>query len=285
LPPEAHIDGDRGYGGLGGGGVLKLPLKYLPFYAIIHPMERYSAYDNFAWLYNEEWGAFGENIFPALKDIAKESLPENAKVLDLCCGTGQLAKVLTNKGYKVTGIDGSANQLKFARKNAPNAKFILADARTFKLPPTFNAAFSTFDSLNHIMKLEELQATFKNVNQCLVIGGIFIFDMTTKRHFETRNKDFKQIKETPEYFYALQGDYNEENKIAQIHCTIFQCQAKGWQRSDVSLQQTHYPSVEIKKALKKAGFTDIRAYSASPERGLQKPTKNSLRLFFFARKS
>ena len=46
-------------------------------------------------------------------------------------------------------------------------EFILSDARTFKLPPTFNAAFSTFDALNHVMTLEELQQAFKNVNQCL----------------------------------------------------------------------------------------------------------------------
>jgi SAM-dependent methyltransferase len=245
-------------------------------------MERYTAYDNFAWLYNKEWHQFANNIFPLLKDIAGEKLVEGARVLDLCCGTGQLAKALTEKGYKVTGIDGSQEMLCFAQSNAPSAKFIAADARTFKLPPKFNAVFSTFDALNHIMTLPELQQVFKNVYHCLVSGGIFIFDMTTKRHFEMQCRDYKRIMENPDYFYAMQTDYDKENEIAQWRCTYFQRKAKGWQRSDVSLQQTHYPNTAIKKALKKAGFIDIRAYSASPEHGLQKPTKDSFRIFYYA---
>jgi SAM-dependent methyltransferase len=248
-------------------------------------MKRYTDYDNFAWLYNQQWGAFAENIFPLLKDIAKEKLPDNAKVLDLCCGTGQLAKVLTNKGYRVTGIDGSSEMCKIARINAPNAEFIVDDARTFQLPPTFDVALSTFDALNHILKLDELLATFENVHRCLVPGGVFIFDMTTKNHFETNMKSFNQVREKPDYLFTVRGDYNKENKIGEFHCTIFQRKAKDWQRSDVLLQQTYYPNAEIKKALKKAGFTDIQAYSASPEHGIQNPTRNSLRIFYRALKA
>jgi SAM-dependent methyltransferase len=247
-------------------------------------MQRYNAYDNFAWLYNKEWGAFANNIFPLLKDIAKGNLPDGAKVLDLCCGTGQLAKILIEKGYKVTGIDGSQEMLCFAQDNAPSAKFIAADARTFKLPPTFDAVFSTFDSLNHVIALSELEQVFKNVYNCLVSGGIFIFDMTTQKHFETHCRDLKQIRENPDYYYVMQVDYIKERKLCQWHCTYFQRKGKVWQRSDVSLQQTHYPNAEIKKALKNAGFSNIRAYTATPETGLQKPTKDSFRLFYYARK-
>jgi ubiquinone/menaquinone biosynthesis C-methylase UbiE len=126
-------------------------------------MERYTEYDNFAWLYNREWGFFGDNIFGGLRAIAGDSLPDGARVLDLCCGTGQLAKVLVEKGYKVTGIDGSAKMLRYAREKAPAARFMVRDARAFRLPPEYEAVFSTFDSLNHITTLEELGRVFKNV--------------------------------------------------------------------------------------------------------------------------
>ncbi len=39
-------------------------------------MKRYTDYDAFAWLYNMEWAFFGDNIFPALKTIAGDSLPD-----------------------------------------------------------------------------------------------------------------------------------------------------------------------------------------------------------------
>jgi len=153
-------------------------------------MNRYSDYDAFAWFYNREWTTFSRRIFPVLKQMAGEKLLDKAKILDLCCGTGQLAKVLLEKGYSVTGIDGSKEMLRYAKENAPEAEFILRDARTFRLPCVYHAVFSTFDALNHIMTIEELEKVFKNVNKCLVKGGIFIFDMTTKNHFETKQKGF-----------------------------------------------------------------------------------------------
>lgn len=247
-------------------------------------MKRYIDYDNFAWLYNQEWRIYSEGIFPLLKHIAGARLNEGAKVLDLCCGTGQLAKVLTEKGYKVTGIDSSLKMLKFARSNAPDARFMTADARNFKLPRVFNAVFSTFDSLNHIMKLEELQQVFDNVNRCLVPGGIFIFDMTTEKQFTAHASGWKDFKDNPEYFYLIREEFDRESKKSQVRFTIFRRKARGWQRSDIVLEQTYYPNAAIKKALQKVGFTDIQSYSVDAKRGLQKPTKNSVRIFFCAQK-
>ena len=247
-------------------------------------MNRYQDYDNFAWLYNQEWSEFARVIFPLLKDIAGDKLPDGARVLDLCCGTGQLVKVLTEKGYKVTGIDGSAEMLRYAKINAPDAEFINEDARTFKLPSIYDVVFSTFDSLNHILKAAELLRTFKNTYKCLVNGGIFVFDLNTERHFKTWWKNWKEIKETPDYFYAVRSDYNPEKRLAPFQCTIFRRRGKSWQRNDILLHETFYPNAEVKSLLKKAGFTDIRAYAFSRESGLQKPTKYSRRIFYYARK-
>lgn len=247
-------------------------------------MERYSAYDNFAWLYNQEFTEYAKAIFPLLKDIAGDKLPDGAKILDLCCGTGQLAKVLTEKGYKVTGIDGSAEMLRYAKINAPDAEFITEDARTFKLPSEYDAVFSTFDSLNHILKAAELLRAFKNTYRYLVSGEIFIFDLNTERNFETNWKNLKMIRETPDYFYAVHSDYNPEKRRAPWRCTIFQHKGKGWQRSDVFLEETFYPIEQVKSLLKRAGFTNIKTYAASRERGLHKPNRGSIKIFYYAMK-
>jgi SAM-dependent methyltransferase len=247
-------------------------------------MKRYSDYDNFAWLYNRDFTAYAEQVFPVLKDIAGDRLPRGAHVLDLCCGTGQPAKVLTEKGYRVTGIDGSEEMLRYARENAPKAEFIAADARNFRLPPVYDAAFSTFDSLNHILKAAELRRTFRNVCKCLVSGGVFVFDLNTEKHFKTFWKNWRDIKETPDYFYAVHSDYNPEKRLAPFQCTIFQRKSRGWQRSDIFLQETFYSNAEVKSLLKKAGFTQIRTYSISRERGLHKPNKGSSRIFYYALK-
>ena len=84
--------------------------------------------------------------------------------------------------------------LRYAKENAPGAEFIPEDARNFKLPPVYDGVFSTFDSLNHVMTIDELQAVFNNVNECLVKGGIFIFDLTTERHFETHLRSYYLVR-------------------------------------------------------------------------------------------
>jgi SAM-dependent methyltransferase len=247
-------------------------------------MNRYSDYDAFAWLYNREWTTFGEHVFPGLKRIAGDKLPDGAKILDICCGTGQLARVMTEKGYRVTGIDGSKEMLRYAKENAPNAEFILDDARTFQLPPEYNAVFSTFDALNHVMTIDELGKVFKNTFSCLAKGGIFIFDMTTKKHFETRWSIANNINEKADCLYLLRPTYNAEKKVGDFKCTIFRPEGKNWKCSDITLHQTWYPVEDIKSALKKAGFTAIKAHSFTPQHVLEEGTEESTRVFFYAEK-
>jgi SAM-dependent methyltransferase len=247
-------------------------------------MARYSDYDNFAWLYNKEWTFFGDNIFPGLKAIAGDTLPDGARILDLCCGTGQLAKVLTEKGYQVTGIDGSARMLRYARKNAPGARFMAKDARFFRLSREYDAAFSTFDALNHVMTLKELERVFDNVFTCLVSGGIFIFDMTTQKHFEVITRNFKDIREKPGFLFFMRTDYDAEKKLGQWKMTLFRREGKLWKRSEIVLYQTWYPIAELKSSLEMAGFTGIRAHSFNLQRELEEGTEEADRVFFYAQK-
>jgi SAM-dependent methyltransferase len=245
-------------------------------------MKRYTAYDNFAWLYDRDFTDFARAIFPFLKNMAGDRLPDGARVLDVCCGTGQLAKILTDSGYKVTGIDGSRQMLKIARTNAPDARFITADARSFRLPAEYDAVFSTFDALNHIMSLEELQQVFVNVSRCLRKGGIFIFDLNTEYLFENNWKSLQQIREAPDCLYTVQADYKKEERLGEFNCSIFRRKARGWQRTNINLTERYYPPAEVKKALKQSGFKNIREYSITRERGLHIPLRNSLKIFYMA---
>ena len=43
--------------------------------------------------------------------------PKGAHILDLPCGSGRLAKILLNSGYRVTAADVSPIMLKIAKRN------------------------------------------------------------------------------------------------------------------------------------------------------------------------
>ncbi|MDR5693869.1 MAG: methyltransferase domain-containing protein [Armatimonadota bacterium] len=152
-----------------------------------HEESRYSEYDRFAWFYNRYWGVpFRNQALPVLERLLLPHIPEHGSILDLCCGTGQLAQTLAERGYQVTGIDGSEEMLRYARENAPGVELILADARSFTLPSVYYSVVSTFDSLNHIMRLEELTRVFQNVHAVLGDNGLFLFDVNTEEGYQTR---------------------------------------------------------------------------------------------------
>jgi len=246
-------------------------------------MNDYSDYDRFAWVYNRHWGqGFTEQVFPVLENLVLRQLTPGAKILDLCCGTGQLARVLSASGYQVTGLDKSEEMLRFARDNAPTTEFILSDARYFELPDIFQAVLSTFDSLNHIMSLRELETVFGNVHHALRPGGLFLFDLNMEGGYLACWHDSFGVVED-NLVCVVRTSYHPEERTAQFDATVFHLQ-DGWQRSDVTLRQKCHSPAEVQSALEKAGFKETQAYAFDEQKGLGELTKEAERAFFLCRK-
>lgn len=66
------------------------------------------------------------SLLPTLT-VFMQHLPKNPLVLDLGCGTGGESKRLFELGAQVTGIDFSEKSLDYAKRNVPDASFILMD--------------------------------------------------------------------------------------------------------------------------------------------------------------
>nr|WP_269813411.1 class I SAM-dependent methyltransferase [Ornithinimicrobium sediminis] len=100
-------------------------------------------------------------------------------VLDVCCGTGRLAVELVDRGYAVTGVDASAAMLELAARRLPGS-VVLQRARLPDLPVDgpFDAAVSTFDSLNYLSP-EDLRHTLSALGGRLRPGGWLVFDAHT----------------------------------------------------------------------------------------------------------
>jgi SAM-dependent methyltransferase len=230
----------------------------------------YSDYDDFAWFYNEHWGDRTSNplSLEILNKLILSRLPPGAKVLDLCCGSGQLDKTLSEMGFKVTGIDGSETLLEYARSNAPSAEFIHDDARHFSLPEVFDGAISIFDSLNHIMTLDELAMTFANVLEVLVPGGSFLFDLNMEEAYKTQWKDSNSLVER-DHVLIMRFIYNQEGKAGEANITMFRLIEGVWRRSDASLHQRAYSQEEVVSVLARCGFTDISAQDVARDLGVE----------------
>jgi len=113
-------------------------------------------FDAHAPIYDEN--TFTKNTLKEVDFLIEElALKPGAAILDVGCGTGRHAVELAKRGYKVTGIDISAEMLKEAREKAKaagvEANFIRADATDFNLPAKYDAAIclceGSFGLLGH----------------------------------------------------------------------------------------------------------------------------------------
>ena len=244
-------------------------------------MDASADYDPFARVYNLHWGAYARLVVPILEHLVLRHLPGHAPVLDLCCGTGQLAARLTGVGYEVTGVDVSAAMVEIARATAPDADFHVQDVR-HPLPVTgFAAAFSIFDSLNHMMTLEDLTRVFQNVRVALRANGHFAFDLNMAAAYEARWRGtFAYVED--DHVCAVRSSHDLAARTGRMDLTIFESARGTWTRADVSLVQRWYAEDEVLAALGTAGFSDGRSFGADEPIAEGCPALPG-RMFFVAR--
>jgi SAM-dependent methyltransferase len=243
--------------------------------------DNHAAYDRFAQVYSRHWAhEVPSEIMTVVDRLLVPEVPAGARILDLCCGTGYTASELGRRGFEVTGLDISKGMLRHARRNAPHARLIRADARSFSLPPVHHAVVSTFDSLNHIMTKEDLAEVFRNVHRALAPRGLFLFDMNMEEGFIEHWADYFAIVEEREVC-ILRGVYDRGQGIGRYDITMFERQGKSWQRADAVISEKYYPAREIRRTLKASGFAKVSVYDAQKELGLDEHVG---RKFFLARK-
>jgi SAM-dependent methyltransferase len=212
-------------------------------------------------MYNRCWGReYHSEAFPVVRRLLLSNLTTGSDVLDVCCGTGQFTYRVSDSGFHVTGIDASEEMLYYARENVPDGVFYAADVRDFSLGRRFRAAYSVFESLNHVPDLNGLTRAFGCIHQHLEKGAPFLFDLNGEHAFECYWNDTNAIVES-DMVCVLRSEYNSESRIARCQITLFQ-QDKSWERNDFMLQQTCHPLNQVHAALESSGFDDIVLYNA-----------------------
>lgn len=124
----------------------------------------------------------GLNSFLSDLHFYQKWLPKNknAKILELCCGTGRLTLPIAKDGYNICGVDYTSSMLEQAKMKASDAgleiDFIEADIRFLNLHEKFDLIFIPFNSIHHLYKNEDLFKALKSVENHLKEGGLFLLD-------------------------------------------------------------------------------------------------------------
>ncbi|GGD35518.1 class I SAM-dependent methyltransferase [Flavobacterium orientale] len=131
---------------------------------------------------------YGPNIYDGM-NTGLNDLPfytkwfpkdKEAKILELCCGTGRLTLQIAKQGYNITGVDIMPSMLEQAKVNAAQANevitYIEADIRHLDLHEKFDIIFIPFNSIHHLYQNEDLFAVFDVVKKHIKKDGLFLFD-------------------------------------------------------------------------------------------------------------
>jgi cyclopropane fatty-acyl-phospholipid synthase-like methyltransferase len=105
-----------------------------------------------------------------------EPLRPGARVLDVGCGCGApIAAYLAGRGMQVTGLDGSARLLRYARELLPGATFVHGDMRTAEAGGGYDAVVA-WDSVFHVPRGDHA-ALFGRFRSWLRPGGRLLLSL------------------------------------------------------------------------------------------------------------
>lgn len=209
-------------------------------------------------------------------------------LLELGCGTGNMTRRLSSKGYDTIGIDSSEEMLAIARDKSDEDSsdlYLCQDMREFELYGTVSAVVSVCDSMNYILSEDDLIKIFRLVNNYLDPKGLFIFDMDTEYAYKDIIGDQTIAENREEGSFIWENTYYDEEKINQVDLTLFiPTGDKSSNRLFIKKQETHYRrsySIDtIKRLIEEAGMEWVTAYHTLTE---EAPRKDSERIYVIAR--
>ena len=131
-----------------------------------------------AALYDQQH-QFVSNYGNDLIELLNPKQGEN--VLDLGCGTGDLANTIHSMGVAVIGIDHSTNMVEQAKIKYPEIPFYVMDANTLSYDNTFDAVFS--NATLHWIKTP--QNVLESIYGSLKPGGRFVAEFGGSGNVQT----------------------------------------------------------------------------------------------------
>jgi SAM-dependent methyltransferase len=218
----------------------------------------------FAGVYVGEFTDFVKTVAPQIESYyAHTRIGQRAKsILDLCCGTGELAHEFASKGYRVVGIDASQHMLAHAIEanrtyvERGAVTFIRGDVSDFSLRERFGLVVSTYDSINHLETEASLRGCFRSTFDVLVDGGYFVFDLNTRARLQNWNSI--QVEDNQRLMMVRRGLYDAQAGKAVMRISGFVQGSDGlYERYEQTIVNTAYDLSHIERLLSRIGWTSV----------------------------
>jgi len=225
---------------------------------------------------------------------------EDGLILDLGCGTGALTELLAEAGYDMIGVDLSPEMLDVANakkvESGHDILYLCQDMRAFELYGTVRAVVCVCDSINYILKEEELTQVFKLVNNYLDPKGLLIMDYNTVHKYRDVIGDTVIAEDRGECSFIWENTWHEEDEINEYDLTLFvredvnRNQDSEWEdRKYIRFVETHYQRAwdphEVIQLLEESSLEYLGVYGTDEYQlgNLRELQDTDERMYFVAR--
>ena len=115
------------------------------------------------------------------------------EVLEIGCGTGNLASRLIENGFRYCGLDLSEEMLAIAKKNYAQGEFVKGDVRSFNLSQKFKSAIITGRTISYLRSNKDVYDSLVSINNHLSHNGILCFDFIDANRFIPLIKEGEKV--------------------------------------------------------------------------------------------
>jgi SAM-dependent methyltransferase len=224
-----------------------------------------------AAIHHQEFGDLARTAAGLVIDDLRSSGLSSGTVVDLGCGSGILARAVSEAGYQVIGVDLSADMVELAREEAPAAEITVGSAHDAEIPPAV-AVTAVGEVLNYATDvragLEAMATLAERVAAALVPHGIFVFDVAMPgRHGPSDRRTVFHDRED----WSLVNATDEHDHTLDRRIVVFRrtppsggAGAGLYRRTDEHHVLRLYEPVEVERVLRAAGFSVERLAGYGP---------------------
>ena len=228
----------------------------------------------------EKWADYVERHFRKLKRPVRS-------VVELACGTGSLACLLSRRGYSVIAVDLSPEMLTVAEQKCRglDVTLLCQDMSRLTLPGQTavqtDAVICCLDSVNYVTRPAALCRAFQRVYKALAPGGLFLFDVKTPAALEGADGQ-TYLDEDDGLYCVWRADWYPRRRVCAYGLDLFVQHEDGlWERGGEYHEEYAYTMDELDGFLREAGFRHVRQYG---DKVMTPPKEGAQRVFFAARK-
>lgn len=189
------------------------------------------------------------------KDYEKEVgflmnfIKEGDEIIDIGCGTGIHASLISQKGFYVDCLDLNDEMLEVA-KTRLKSNFYSQNILDINIDKKYDVIISMFAVLNHLKSVDELEKCLSNLRGILKDDGKIIIDLHYPQSSGSKKDSFDNMTRIMEW------NYDKKNRIENSKITFM----IGYKRYEDSHVFKIFTIDEVKECCTKIGLKVLNVY-------------------------